>query len=64
MDRAYLEFTAELHNIHVHNDVIIVKLDLVLHVVEKTADLGSKMDNVVGLVLLKTRARGFTIARP
>lgn len=58
----HLELTAQLHHVHVHDDVVIVKLDLVLHVVEQAADLGSQMDHVIRLILFKTSARSLTVA--
>ena len=37
----HLKFTAQFHHIHVHNDIIIVKLYLVGHVVKQAANLSS-----------------------
>ena len=57
----HLELTAQFHHIHVHNDVVIVELHLVIHVVEQTTDLGSQMDHICWLVLLKHGTSGRTI---
>ena len=58
----HLELTAQLHHVHVHDNVIIVKLHLVGHVVEQTSDLSSQVNNVGRLVFLKNSAGRFTVS--
>ena len=59
----HLELTAQLHHIHVHDNVIVVKLHLVGHVVEQTSDLSSQVNNISRLVLFKASTRCFTISK-
>lgn len=60
---AYLVDAALLQDVHVHDDVLVVELDLVLHVIEQASDLGGEVEHVGGLVLLEEGADGVGVAR-
>ena len=59
----HLELTAQLHHVHVHDNVIIVKLHLVGHVIEQTSDLSSQVNHISRLVFFKNSTGCFTVSK-
>ena len=60
----YLKFLAHFHDIHIHDNVVVVEFYLVCRVVEETSDLGSKVDHIIRFVLFKKCTSSFPISIP
>ncbi len=49
----HLELVRTVHDIVIHQRIVTVKLDLVLHVLKQSANKGRQMDDMRGFVLFK-----------